>query len=162
MIAAIAGFLASSCIKGDEEDRELAAAEEIKLREEYLDELIADGIQLDTTDLGVYYYFREEGEGDLARPGDTLTVTYSGYFINGRLFDSSQNYGDGKYRFILEDQPMIAGWDDGMKVMNEGALAEFIIPSSLAYGDDWYSGIPPYQTLVFVVELNNLRPLSSN
>ncbi|MCK7473916.1 MAG: FKBP-type peptidyl-prolyl cis-trans isomerase [Rhodopseudomonas palustris] len=47
---------------------------------------------------------------------------------------------------------VIAGWTEGLQLMREGGKAELVIPQDLAYGPG-RPGIPPYQTLVFQVEL---------
>lgn len=159
IIAAIAAFIATSCLDVDEDEKIYTAAEEIHYREAYIDSMFAHGHDVDTTSLGVYYITIEEGEGEFAKAGDTLTVGYAGYFIDGRLFDASEiNSPDGKRTFVLEEDEMIPGWDSGMKVMNKGATVQFIIPSEQAYGDEWYGNIPPYQTLIFVVKLFDIQP----
>lgn len=159
IIAAIAAFVATSCLDVDEDEKIYTAAEEIHYREAYIDSMFARGYDVDTTSLGVYYITIEEGEGDFAKAGDTLTVGYAGYYIDGRLFDASEiNSPDGKMTFVLEEDEMIPGWNSGMKVMNKGATVQFIIPSERAYGEDGYGNIPPYQTLIFVVKLFDIQP----
>ncbi len=159
IIAAIAAFVATSCLDVDEDEKIYTAAEEIHYREAYIDSMFARGYDVDTTSLGVYYITIEEGEGNFAKAGDTLTVGYAGYYIDGRLFDASEiNSPDGKMTFVLEEDEMIPGWNSGMKVMNKGATVQFIIPSERAYGEDGYGNIPPYQTLIFVVKLFDIQP----
>jgi FKBP-type peptidyl-prolyl cis-trans isomerase FkpA len=159
VVAALAAIFATSCLNVDEDEKVYTAAEEIHLREAYLDSLVSRGHDIDTTSLGVYYITIEEGDGEFAKTGDTLTVGYSGYYIDGRMFDSSEiYYADGKMTFILENPPMIEGWDNGMKVMNKDAMVQLIIPSELAYGDEWYGNVPPYQTLIFVIKLYDIKP----
>jgi FKBP-type peptidyl-prolyl cis-trans isomerase len=103
----------------------------------------------------------DEGEGELAKTGDTLTVGYAGYYIDGVLFDSSElSSADGKMTFILEHEEyrMVPGFEDAVKVLNKNARAQFIIPSELAYGSTGYGRIPPYQTLVFVIKMYEIKP----
>ena len=161
IIAAVAAFMATSCLDVDDEEEVYTAAEEIHLREAYIDSMFARGHDVDTTELGVYYITVEPGEGDFAKAGDTLTVGYAGYFIDGRLFDASEiSSPTGKMTFSLEEDEIMPGpgWDDAMKVMNKNAIVQFIIPSELAYGDEWYGSIPPYQTLIYVVKLFEIQP----
>ncbi|MGM0620498.1 MAG: FKBP-type peptidyl-prolyl cis-trans isomerase [Bacteroidota bacterium] len=149
----------SSCLDTKDEREENTAASEREILKNYLDTLVAQGHDIDTTEMGVYYVKIEDGDGDFAQPGDTLTVGYAGYFIGGTMFDSSEiNSEDGKMEFVLEDPPFIAGWDDVMKVMNEGAKIQAMIPSELAYGSTGQGIIPPYETLVFVIELFDIKP----
>ncbi|MFW6289871.1 MAG: FKBP-type peptidyl-prolyl cis-trans isomerase [Mariniphaga sp.] len=159
-LAAFIAVVVSSCLKSEEEEKTYSAAEEKALRDDYLDGLIEQDYDIDTTENGVYYVIIEEGEGEFASPGDSLTVGYAGYFIDGGMFDTSEwHYDDGKMGFVLGRDSMIDGWEEGIQVMNEGTIAEFIIPSELAYGAEGAGAIPPYQTLVFVIKLFDIHPL---
>ncbi len=152
-------FLISSCLKTEENDNRYSADLEQALLNIYIDSLVTQGYDVDTTANGIYYVVIKEGEGDFAEEGDTLTVGYAGYFIDGALFDSSSKLEDGKFKFVYGEKPLIEGWDESMTVMNEGAKIQFIIPSEFAYGStgDYYV-IPPYQTLVFVIEMFEIQP----
>jgi len=152
-----AGF--SSCMFDSYEATTPTYQEEQATLKAYLDTLTANGRDIDTTALGVYYITLEEGEGQLAKTGDTLTVGYAGYFVNGTLFESSEWYSEeGKTDFILGELDMIDGWDDAMRTLRKNAKVQFIIPSDLAYGSAGSGSIPPYTTLVFVVKLWELKP----
>ncbi len=162
IIAAFAIVFVSSCLNIRDEEKTYSAAEELLLRSAYLDSLIAKGHDVDTTQNGVYYVVIEEGEGDFVKAGDTITVGYAGYYVDGVMFDSSEiHFADGKMEFVLEgaETRMIPGWEEGLKVMNKDARVQFIIPSNLAYGSKGSGAIPPYQTLIFVVKLYDIKPL---
>lgn len=100
------------------------------------------------TESGLQY--RELTAGTGKQPGLTsqVTVHYKGTFINGKEFDSS--LGGEPITFSLTR--VIAGWTEGLQMMREGGKAELVVPQDLAYGPG-RQGIPPYQTLVFQVEL---------
>jgi len=154
-----AGFFLSSCLDINVPENESTEAEELQLLSNYLDAIVAGGNDLDTTDLGVYYVTLQEGEGDYPQNGDTLEVGYAGYFVDGTLFDASDFYEEGgTFEFILGDPPIFEGWDNGIKVINKNAEVQLIIPSKLAYGGDGSGSIPPYRTLVFVVEMKEIKP----
>lgn len=160
ILAAMIALAVSSCFK--KEDEKVYTAEEEKLlRDEYLSNLAAKGHKIDTTNNGVYYVITRKGEGDFAKTGDTLTIGYAGYFVDGSMFDASELRDDGKMRFILghEDFRMVEGFEEAMTVLNKNAKAEFVIPSELAYGSQGSYGMPPYQTLVFVIEMFEIKPL---
>jgi FKBP-type peptidyl-prolyl cis-trans isomerase len=98
---------------------------------------------------GLQYRELTAGTGKQPGPTSMVTVHYKGTFINGKEFDSS--YGRGQpISFPLNG--VIAGWTEGLQMMREGGKAELVIPQDLAYGAG-RPGIPPYQTLVFQVEL---------
>lgn len=160
VLLAIIALSVSSCFDmgSDLDALEQTKGEEIYILNNYIDSLIAHGHDVDTTDLGVYYITIEEGEGDYPSEGDSLTVGYTGYYINGYVFDSSEiHYADGKWEFVLGDPPMIPGWDNGIKQVKEGGKIQFIVPSELAYGEEGHGNVGPNQTLVFVVRLFDLK-----
>ncbi len=149
----------SSCLKLDDTEEQSRESEQYDLKK-YLGNLISAGNNVDTTSLGVYYLTMENGTGAYPKNGDTLTVGYAGYFINNYLFDASawHNQVDSTFNFVLGDPPLIRGWDDGMKVINKNAKVQLVLPSDLAYGSMGAGVIPPYQTLVFVIKMKEIKP----
>lgn len=101
---------------------------------------------------GLYIIEKKKGVGKLPVPGKKVTVHYSGYFIDGKMFDSSVKRNE-PFTFTLGVGEVIAGWDEGVATMKEGAEVQLIIPSSLAYGSKQTGPIPPYSTLVFDVKM---------
>ncbi len=92
----------------------------------------------------------KEGEGDSPQPTDKVTVHYAGWFMDGKMFDSS--YGRGEpATFPLRG--VIRGWQEGLQLMKPGAVYLFEIPPGIAYGASGRAGIPGNSTLVFRVEL---------
>jgi FKBP-type peptidyl-prolyl cis-trans isomerase len=79
-----------------------------------------------------------------------VTVHYSGWTTDGKLFDSSVTRG-APATFPLSD--VIAGWTEGVQLMVEGETMRFWIPESLAYKGQ----SPPYGMLVFDVELLKIQ-----
>lgn len=109
-----------------------------------------------TTPSGLQYRVLSAGPGGGKKPGprQTVTVHYAGSLIDGTEFDSS--YRRGKTISFRLDQ-VIAGWTEGLQLMQEGETAELVIPEHIGYGARGSSGaIPPYQTLVFKVELQKV------
>lgn len=157
--AILLAMAAFSCLDLNDVPEPTAAEEQSKLKD-YLDNLEKKGNNIDTTAAGVYYIKMTEGTGEKAREGDTLTVGYAGYYLSGYVFDASywHNQVDSTFTFVLGDPPLIEGWDDGMKLMNKNSKYQLVIPSSLAYGSEGSGMVPPYQTLVFVVIMKDLKP----
>ncbi|MFH1657362.1 MAG: FKBP-type peptidyl-prolyl cis-trans isomerase [bacterium] len=94
----------------------------------------------------------EEGEGEVAEKGDTLTVHYVGRFEDGRKFDSSLDR-NAPFIFKLGASQVIKGWDEGVVGMKVGEKRKLIIPPNLGYGEAGRGTIPPDTTLVFEIEL---------
>jgi FKBP-type peptidyl-prolyl cis-trans isomerase FkpA len=113
---------------------------------------------LEVTDLVV-------GQGAEATAGSRVTVHYTGWTYDhthadkkGATFDSSRKGGQ-PFSFVLGQQQVITGWDQGVAGMKVGGQRRLVIPAALAYGDRGAGGaIPPGATLVFDVELLAVQP----
>ncbi|PJJ83201.1 FKBP-type peptidyl-prolyl cis-trans isomerase [Mucilaginibacter auburnensis] len=128
---------------------------------------IADNkLNVAKTDSGLYYVINKQGTGAVIAPGDTAVVNYTGKLLNGKVFDSNIKAEAVKgglqqiemrpfqpIRFPVGQQQVIAGWDQGLQLLNKGAKATFIIPSALGYGERGNQVIPGNAPLVFEVEL---------
>jgi FKBP-type peptidyl-prolyl cis-trans isomerase len=110
---------------------------------------------MEQTASGLYVMDLEVGEGQEATPGQTVTVYYTGWFLDGEKFDSSLDRGE-PYSFPLGQGRVIPGWDEGVAGMRVGGWRRLVIPPELAYGAAGRPGIPPNSTLVFDVELLDL------
>lgn len=109
------------------------------------------------TESGLEFILVEKGTGLQAADGNTVSVHYTGYFDDGRIFDSSIKR-DQPFEFVLGMGQVISGWDEGIALMKEGDKARLIIPSELAYGAAGAGGvIPPNATLTFDVELIKVK-----
>jgi len=92
-------------------------------------------------------------EGDIQVPqGATVSVHYTGYFLDGRVFDSSLQRNQ-PFQFQLGRGMVIQGWDVGVASMKRGEVCKLSIPSRMAYGERGVGPIPPNSDLVFQVEL---------
>ena len=110
-----------------------------------------------TTSSGLTYIILKEGTGDTPYPGQTVSVHYSGFLMDGTKFDSSYDR-NAPIEFILGARRVIQGWEEGIQLLNIGAKAKFIIPPELAYGARGRGPIPPNATLIFEVELLEIDP----
>ena len=99
-----------------------------------------------------------EGDGREAAAGHTAVVHYVGVaYSSGEEFDASWNRGQS-FEFALGGGQVIAGWDQGVVGMKVGGRRRLVIPPHLGYGDRGAgSVIPPGETLIFVVDLLDVR-----
>ncbi len=106
------------------------------------------------TPSGLQYKVLEDGTGPKPTINDAVLVNYTGELLSGKVFDSTKVDGEDKSR-PLPVAGLIAGWTEGMQLMNKGAKYRFWIPPSLAYGETGAGGgaIPPNAVLAFDVEL---------
>jgi FKBP-type peptidyl-prolyl cis-trans isomerase FkpA len=95
------------------------------------------------------------GDGVEAVTGKTVVVNYTGAFEDGTVFDTS--VGRAPFEFTLGAGQVIAGWDQGVVGMKVGGQRVLVIPSDLAYGDQGYGPIPGKATLVFEIELLEVK-----
>ena len=130
---------------------EMAEFEEKKI----LDKYIADSnIVSKPIANGMYYLKINEGKGNPPDSGSVAVINYRGYFLNGKLFDSTYDTQPFEYVVAGEEQ-LIRGLEIGLRRMHEGEKAKFIIPSHLAFGSSGSSTgiVPPFTTLIYEVEL---------
>jgi FKBP-type peptidyl-prolyl cis-trans isomerase FkpA len=93
------------------------------------------------------------GNGAEAKPGQQVTVHYTGWLTDGKKFDSSLDRGQ-PFKFQLGASQVIQGWDKGVAGMKVGGKRKLTIPPQMGYGERGAGGvIPPNATLVFEVEL---------
>ena len=153
-------FTITSCLtSGDEPEPRTPEMEAAEI-DQVLKKLVEEGYDIDTTDLGIYYVVEEEGTGLFPAAGDTCFMEYTGYFIDGAVFDTSHDhFPNGIWEFNYLENSLIPGFEDGIALLNKGAEINMIIPSSLAYGPGGTSGIPPYTTLLFAAKMHDLKPV---
>jgi FKBP-type peptidyl-prolyl cis-trans isomerase FklB len=104
-----------------------------------------------TTDSGLQYKSLVAGSGAKPSTSDRVKVHYKGTLIDGSVFDSSYDRGEP---IVFPVTGVIAGWVEGLQLMQVGSKFELTIPSNLAYGANGSGGaIGPDATLIFEVEL---------
>jgi FKBP-type peptidyl-prolyl cis-trans isomerase len=109
------------------------------------------------TDSGLQYIDVKEGTGAAAKAGDTVSVHYTGWLVEGKKFDSSVDRGQ-PFSFPLGGGRVIKGWDEGVAGMKVTGIRKLIIPSDLGYGARGAgSAIPPDATLIFEVQLLEVK-----
>lgn len=101
------------------------------------------------TDSGLQYRIIEEGNDVHPEGKDTVWVNYKGTLLNGNVFDQNEDI-----RFTLNR--VVAGWQEGMKLIGEGGKIQLAIPSELGYGEFGTRGIEPNSVLLFDVDLNKV------
>jgi len=147
-------FNAVEAFRTFEGSREKRLAEEKAKREAALDKIAAG---FESTASGLRYQIIQKGNGTKAEKGKTVSVHYKGQLADGTVFDSSYKRNQ-PIDFGLGQGQVIAGWDEGISLLNVGDKARFVIPSDLGYGSRGAGGvIPPDATLIFDVELMDVK-----
>jgi FKBP-type peptidyl-prolyl cis-trans isomerase FkpA len=98
------------------------------------------------------------GDGQEAKIGDTVSVHYTGWLLDGTKFDSSLDRNQ-PFEFTIGEGRVIRGWDEGLPGMRPGGKRELTIPPNMAYGPTGTGSIPPNATLIFEVELLEIKSI---
>ncbi|MFN7014270.1 MAG: FKBP-type peptidyl-prolyl cis-trans isomerase [Bacteroidia bacterium] len=113
-----------------------------------------------TTASGLKYIKLNNTDGEAPKAGDRVFVHYTGFFEDGKIFDSSVERGQ-VFNFMLGQGQVIAGWDEGIALLKKGEKARLIVPYNLGYGENGYPPhIPAKATLIFDVELMDINSAS--
>ena len=96
------------------------------------------------------------GEGPEVKSGDTVVMHYNGTLTNGTKFDSSYDRGQ-PFETPIGSGRVIKGWDEGVPGMKVGGKRRLTIPPEMGYGSQDMGSIPPNSTLIFEVELLEIK-----
>lgn len=98
-----------------------------------------------------------EGSGNAVKAGDTVTVHYTGWLLDGTKFDSSHDRNQ-PFDTKIGVGYVIRGWDMGIVGMKAGGKRKLTIPYEYGYGEAGAGPmIPGFSTLVFEVELLEIK-----
>lgn len=158
----------TEAIEKYEAKMELKKAKQLAEDTVAIDKYLAEkGINAQRTASGMRYVITKPGSGPLLTSGQTASVHYSGYLLDGRYFDSSEKavaeqngiYNPMRepyapFEVAIDRSSVISGWHDALKHMKKGMRATFYIPSTLAYGPQRRSELIGENTiLVFDMEV---------
>ena len=136
-----------------------------------LAQYIADNnITAKPTKSGLYVIVNKKGDGPKVAAGKKVSVNYTGRLLDGTLFDTSRE-ADAKeadkvqpgrtyepLTYVVGEQPMIKGWDEGIMGQTAGSDITLIMPSELAYGGRGAGkDILPYSPLVFNLTIESVE-----
>lgn len=130
------------------------AAENMAIGQQFLAEnKLKEGVM--QTPSGLQYLVLQKGDGkEHPSASSTVEVHYHGTLLDGSVFDSSVQRGE-TISFPLNR--VIKGWTEGVQLMNVGDKFRFFIPPELAYGNSSAGTITPGSTLIFEVELFDIK-----
>ncbi len=132
--------------------------------------LSANNITTQKTSSGLQYLVDVPGQGAQPRQGDQVKVHYTGYLLDGKVFDTSLEEVAKKHdihdplrpyepiEFQVGSGQVIQGWDEGIMLLKKGDKARLFVSSVLAYGDRAMGdSIPANSVLIFEVELVDFK-----
>jgi len=110
-----------------------------------------------TTASGLQYEIITAGTGIKPTAEDTVVCHYKGTLLDGREFESSYKNGQP---ITYPANRLVPGWTEALQMMSVGSKWRLFIPSNLAYGDGGSGQIPPGATLIFEMELLDVKPVA--
>lgn len=144
---------------GQDNDSQVASvvvARDVTESEENLEETLIDASDARGNIVKLVIDDIRLGEGEPVQNGDTVVAHYISTTQDGVRFDSSYERGD-PFVFTVGAGKVIEGWEKGLIGMKVGGQRVLVVPSEMAYGDLQVGVIPPDSTLVFAIELLEIR-----
>jgi FKBP-type peptidyl-prolyl cis-trans isomerase FkpA len=156
LLLAVVGI--SSCKKSDSSATDAATAATAAAQAKTDDAAIqayltANSITATKLASGLYYTVVTPGTGAYPTAASTVTVNYTGYLLDGTVFDSGKSFQSG----ISANSSIIEGWKEGIPHINLSGRIQLFIPSALAYGTTAQTKIPANSCLVFTIDLIGLN-----
>lgn len=127
---------------GSSEQAQVQALEEASDTKGNLNRMVIDDIKV--------------GGGATVKNGDVVSVHYAGRLQDGTEFDNSKKRG-APLEFKVGGGQVIKGWEEGLVGMKVGGERILVIPPDMAYGDQGIGPIPGGATLIFSIELQEIK-----
>lgn len=132
-------------------------AQQVALAKEYFAKL-KENKNVVALPSGLHYEILKAGTGAVAKPGQLVTIHYTGTLATGQVFDSSVERGqpiDVLLQPASAQNPtgVIVGMFEGLQKTGLGGKLKLHIPAALGYGDEGSQAIPPGAALIFEVEI---------
>ena len=103
---------------------------------------------------GLQYKVLKEGTGAIPTDSSLVKVNYEGRLIDGTVFDSSYKRGEATDMYVNR---VIKGFTEALTKMPVGSEWEVYIPQDLAYGEREAGQIKPFSTLIFKIQLLEIK-----
>lgn len=144
-----------------QQEKKEASEAQNKIDEQLLEDYFKqNNISAKKTKSGLYYRIITPGTGDDIKPGQTAVVNYTGKMMDGKPFDSNTDSAFNHVEplnVVVGQGNVIAGWDEGLQLLNKGAQAQFFIPSYLAYGTQGSGAIGANSVLIFDIIILDIK-----
>jgi len=120
------------------------------------DYLKKKSIQAKKTASGIRYVVVKEGKGKQIVLGSIVQVRYTGYFLDGKIFDGNLDHKE-PFQVVVGARQVISGWEEILKEMTLGSKFTVYLPSLFGYGDRNIPGVPKDSVLVFEIEVVQIK-----
>jgi FKBP-type peptidyl-prolyl cis-trans isomerase FkpA len=110
-----------------------------------------NNVRFDKSSSGLRYFISKNGEGKFIQYTDSVSITYSGFLLNGKQFDYQRN----SITFAVRD--LIAGWKEVLLLCQKGSEIKMILPPNIAYGNNILDDIPQNSILKFDMKVWDVK-----
>ena len=110
-----------------------------------------NNVRFDKSSSGLRYFISKNGEGKFIQYTDSVSITYSGFLLNGKQFDYQRN----SITFAVRD--LIAGWKEVLLLCQKGSEIKMILPPTIAYGNNILDDIPQNSILKFDMKVWDVK-----
>ena len=114
---------------------------------------------------GLYYIEKIKGSGDSIVAGDRVQIFYATWTIDSVLIDETNGYTEGfkyePFEFTVGAGTAITGLEEAATYMQNGTIANLVLPSELAYGQNGSSGVAGFTTLLMQVEVYKIYRINT-
>lgn len=110
-----------------------------------------NNVRFDKSSSGLRYFISKNGEGKFIQYTDSVSITYSGFLLNGKRFDNQKN----PITFAVRD--LIAGWKEVLLMCKKGSEIKMILPPTIAYGNNILDDIPQNSILKFDMKVWDVK-----
>lgn len=129
---------------------------ETKAKEDaYFAKLTQENPNVKKADKGYYYEVLKQGNGAVAEMGSIVVFDYKGSLINGHVFD--QTYGNREPITHVVGDELMPGLIEAFCTMPAGSTYRFYFPCEMAFGARGTEDIPPFSTVIYEIELHEVR-----
>ena len=132
------------------------AMQQVKVEsEKAFSDYVVENHIADHTASGLFYSKMLNTQGAVPQDGQTARIKYTVSLLDGTPIGSSDELGE-YYEILIGKHKVLKGLEEGVGLMRVGEKARFVLPYTLAYGENPYGNIPAYSNLIFDVELLEL------
>lgn len=107
---------------------------------------------VDHTPSGLYYAKKTVTDGAMPQKGQKVRIKFVASYLDGTILGNSNDLGES-FELVYGDGSVLKGLEEGIGMMHQGEKARFVLPYTLAYGEQPYGAVPGCSNLVFDIEL---------
>ena len=111
------------------------------------------------TDSGVFIHVMSESGNNLIKKGQTLTMNYTGMYVNGQIFETTikENGDHQPITVVSGNEQVIKGWEESFLELRAGSTYRIGVPSKQAFGVRGRGIVPSNTVLIFEINIITVK-----